>query len=224
MLVRGLTLAALTLLAGGCGASSGASGPTRVRVDVVSALLAASSRTISCDHVADGRHATAAICAAIRTHPRLLRAVAGREHSCLAGTPIVFVNGSSGGRHVAVSFSACVGGQEELAARWLSLLGYSGARSVLCSTRTLRDIASQSGISPVERASAEQALSGISQLRRQGLHCRTLPRMRSASAYGGSRRATGVASQRRSSPSRMETINGPDRYQAKAVGKGRGNS
>lgn len=186
-----LLAVAATLVLGGCGSSNVSSGPTRLRVDVVSALWAASDRTITCDGTGGASASAAAICAGIRKQPQLARAFGGREHSCPAGTPTVFVSGSTGGRPVQASFSACVAGEETLSARWLSMLDYPAGKSVACSTRTLTQMESRSTISPAERSSVEQALKTIPELTRQGVRCGTA-RARSRSADRHARRATAM--------------------------------
>lgn len=118
-----LLVAAVVLLVSGCGSSStsssAAAGKTRLRADVVSVLSVARTYSLRCDPAEGSATAPAAICAAIREQPRLLGPVGGREHSCPAGTPVVFVAGSSTGQRVDATFSACVSGQESLLRRRL---------------------------------------------------------------------------------------------------------
>jgi len=155
-----LLVAVVMLLVSGCGSSSTSSpavaGKTRLRVDVVSVLSVARSDTVRCDPAGGSAPAPAAVCAAVREQPRLLRPVGGREHSCPAGTPVVFVAGMYAGLPVDASFSPCISGQEALSARWLGLVRYFGREPVVCSTRTLRLIASRPAISSAERGLVEQ--------------------------------------------------------------------
>lgn len=120
-----LTAASLILGLGGCGSSSASSRATRLHVEVLSSVRAESTRSVSCDAAGGGAAIDAAICAAIRSQPQLLREIAGPQHSCPAGTPTVLVSGSSHGQRVHASFSACVTGQDALSSRWLALLHYS---------------------------------------------------------------------------------------------------
>jgi hypothetical protein len=184
MSALGTVVVAVALGMGGCGSSSrsssaATSGQTLLRVDLVSAVSVARTYTVRCDPAGGNAPAPAAVCAAIREQPRLLRAVRGLEHSCPGGTPVVFVTGFYHGRPVEASFSACSSGQESLSARWLGLLRYSGRESVVCSAPTLRLIASRPAISRVERGLVEQALQGIPRLVSQGVHCHTAARSRS---------------------------------------------
>ena len=152
-------------------------GQTSLRVDVVSVLSIARTYTLRCDPPGGSALAPAAICAAIDRQPALMEAREGREHSCPAGTPVVFVSGSYKGRPVDASFSACVSGQEPVGARWLELVRYSGLESVVCSARTLSLIEDRPAISGLERRVVEQALQGIPRLVSEGVRCQhTAPR------------------------------------------------
>jgi hypothetical protein len=68
-------------------------------------------------------------CAAIRSDPALLYSVPGRDHSCPHGAASVSLRGTWGKRAVRSSFSMCIGGQEEEAARWSALLPSDSALS-----------------------------------------------------------------------------------------------
>jgi hypothetical protein len=94
-----------------------------------------------------------AICAAIASRPALVLSGPGQDHAC-PPTPSVDVQGTYGGKPVKVSFSACLGGQDDLISRWLALLPISA---------TLDAVRLDHGLGPLtlgQRRAAVQALLG----------------------------------------------------------------
>ena len=103
---------------------SNGKGPGQIRIVKAGGVPGGTSRfELRCDPAGGTAPNPARICAAIAAEPALLYSFPGPDHSC-PPSPVITLSGTWNGERLHSRFSVCTGGQEELAARWLTLLGY----------------------------------------------------------------------------------------------------
>lgn len=124
-------------------------GPGSVRVVDVGTMQGSFGFELSCDPAGGTVPHPARICAAIRADPALLYSFPGPDHSCIAQSPMVSIDGSWNHRRLRSTFSECTGGQEQQAAEWAALLPSPSAESTVRVDR---------GIGLVSLGESEQAV------------------------------------------------------------------
>ena len=152
-----------------CGASSGNANPAKfaaaLRITYTDPLgfVIPETYQLQCDPPSGSAPHPSAICEAIANQPALVLSGPGQNHSC-PPLPSVEVRGIYRGAPIDVTFSGCLGGQDDLIARWLSLLPTAQIQNAVRLDRGL------GLLNLKESRAAVQALLGPSTQVSKGIH------------------------------------------------------
>lgn len=106
-------------------------GPGSVRVVDLDTLQGSFGFELSCDPAGGTVPDPARICAAIRANPAMLYSFPGPDHSCIAASPTVSIDGTWNHKRLRSMFSECTGGQEQQAGDWVALLPSQSTESTV---------------------------------------------------------------------------------------------